>query len=93
MSSNAVSHELRSFLNSHNPGVFVVRGSWGVGKTHLLDEVVKENRLSWEGRNYAYVSLFGTDSLEELRENIFVGTEATKRCKNMWDFCSQSLYT
>lgn len=70
-------------MNSHDPGVFVIKGSWGTGKTYLVNEVVEKNRSKWEDRNYAYVSLFGVNSLEELRENIFVGAEAAKPQKDV----------
>ena len=76
MSSRAVGDELERFLHSNNAGVFVIKGKWGVGKTYLVKEVVERSRAGWKGRKYAYVSLFGINSLDELQERIFVEAEA-----------------
>lgn len=81
MSSKVVREELENFLNSHGAGVFVVKGRWGVGKTHIVQEVVSQNSNSWGDRKYAYVSLFGINSLEEFRESIFVEMETNKKLK------------
>ena len=78
MSSHIIKEELTSFLNSHEPGVFAVKGKWGVGKTHLVREVVSDNKSKWGDKKFAYVSLFGVNSLEELRERIFVEIESAK---------------
>lgn len=51
MSSEVVFKELEEFLNSHDAGVFIVKGRWGVGKTHIVQKVVSQNRNSWGNRN------------------------------------------
>lgn len=68
--------ELRSvvgrFLSSDRPEVLCVSGSWGVGKTHAWRQLLRD--ASQAGRftasSYAYVSLFGVNSLAELRQAI-----------------------
>ena len=72
MSSSVVQNELKAFLNGHEPRVFVVKGRWGVGKTHLVRETFDSNYKKWGNRKHAFVSLFGVNSLTELRESIFV---------------------
>lgn len=44
-----------------------LRGRWGVGKTHIWKDVVAEVRAKSKDRKYAYVSLFGLDSLDAVR--------------------------
>lgn len=58
---------------SGGPGVtLALRGRWGVGKTYLWDRVVREAASAGElGRpRYAYVSLFGLTSLDEVKAEI-----------------------
>ena len=55
------------------PGVtLALRGRWGVGKTYLWDRVVREAASAGElGRpRYAYVSLFGLTSLDEVKAEV-----------------------
>lgn len=94
MSSWAVADELERFLNSNYAGVFVIKGKWGVGKTYLVNEVVERTKVGWEGKKYAYVSLFGIDSLDELQERIFVEAEALKPIKyrQLLDFVNRNRY-
>lgn len=79
MASEIVTEELSNFLNSHEPGVFVVKGKWGVGKTYLVQKIFADNRNGWGKKKRAYVSLFGLNSLTELREHIFVEIESSMR--------------
>ena len=64
--------ELEEFFKSGEAGVFVLKGKWGVGKTHLVRDVVEGNSNKQGGIKHAYVSLFGVNSTEELTEAIFV---------------------
>ncbi len=72
MSTETVKKELKEFFKSNEPGVFVLKGKWGVGKTYLVDKVVEENHKDWKSKKYARVSLFGVNSIEELTGAIFV---------------------
>ncbi len=68
--------EIARFLASPEPGVLCIRGRWGVGKTfawkrHLADAITA-GRLAMPG--YSYVSLFGLNSLEDLRFAVFENT-------------------
>jgi hypothetical protein len=55
---------LESFLrdNSGDVRIFAVKGDWGVGKTHLIKEV-----LSKLNKDYFYASTFGITSVEDLK--------------------------
>ncbi|MBB3147345.1 hypothetical protein FHS21_003765 [Phyllobacterium trifolii] len=77
MSSNLVKNEILQFLASSAPDVLCIKGKWGVGKTfswkrHLEVASKADKGLAME--RYAYVSLFGVNSLEELKYSIFETT-------------------
>jgi len=73
MSTALVEKEIERFLASPEPEVLCLRGKWGVGKTYSWDTILRRARdkngiaLS----SYAYVSLFGRDSLDQLKYAIF----------------------
>jgi hypothetical protein len=68
-----VEHEIRRFLASKDPEVICISGRWGVGKTYgwnrYLGDAEAQNGIALE--RYSYVSLFGINSLDELRYSIF----------------------
>lgn len=72
MSIEKVKVEITRFLEIQKAGVLCIRGNWGTGKTYSWQETLKvavaNNKV---GRNkYAYVSLFGTNSLADLKQEI-----------------------
>lgn len=73
MSITLIESELRRFLASEEPEVACISGRWGVGKTYAWNRYLKDalaaNTVAL-GR-YAYVSLFGVNSLDELKFSIF----------------------
>jgi hypothetical protein len=75
-STGRVKAEIESFLKTSTPEVLCISGRWGVGKTHLWRESIREaqknNNLAID--RYAYVSLFGLNSLDDLRYAIFEST-------------------
>ncbi|TGL73139.1 P-loop NTPase fold protein [Leptospira kmetyi] len=87
MSLNLIESQINKFLKSSSPEVLSIKGAWGSGKTYtwnkLILEAKKKNEISLE--RYSYVSLFGINSLEILKYNIFensvkrelIGTAAT----------------
>jgi hypothetical protein len=72
-STTAVQNEIERFLRSPEPEVLCITGDWGVGKTYnwqvKLDQM-RTNRAVGLAR-YSYVSLFGINSLEGLKQSIF----------------------
>jgi tRNA A37 threonylcarbamoyladenosine biosynthesis protein TsaE len=60
-------------LASPEPEVLCLRGKWGVGKTFswmaFLREAKDKGEIALE--SYSYVSLFGIDSLDQLKYSIF----------------------
>ncbi|WP_315766671.1 MULTISPECIES: P-loop NTPase fold protein [unclassified Bradyrhizobium] len=73
MSVKLVKEEIARFLARNVPEVLCVRGKWGVGKTFAwatgLEAAHKENSIPL--LRYSYVSLFGVNSLDELKFAIF----------------------
>jgi len=92
MTSSEVSLRIRAFLENQSPGILVLRGGWGVGKTYLWRKLLKEAKADkslWP-KLYAYVSLFGVNNSEQLKEtralsyaNPFT-LEATTRIRQLW---------
>lgn len=76
MSIELASSEINRFLASADAEVLCVRGLWGVGKTfawtYYLDAAVKKKSVALS--RYSYVSLFGQNSLAEVRSAIVENT-------------------
>ncbi|PLX95186.1 MAG: hypothetical protein C0620_04535 [Desulfuromonas sp.] len=73
MTLSLVRNELSRFLAAPDAEVLALRGKWGVGKTYSWNQIVadanRRNAISRE--RYAYLSLFGISSLDELRFSLF----------------------
>lgn len=84
MSTALVRAEIERFLKSSETEVLCIKGKWGVGKTfawlRFLHDVEKERALGL-GR-YAYISLFGINSLEALKYSIFENTVSAGQIKS-----------
>jgi Cdc6-like AAA superfamily ATPase len=69
--------EIKRFLQGSEPGVLCVTGEYGVGKTFLwrsvLDDLRTSKGLSLE--RYSYVSLFGLNSLDDMKSSLFENME------------------
>lgn len=76
MSLTQIRAEVHRFLATDTPEVLCIKGRWGVGKTYgwrnFLKEAVSDNSLAL--KRYSYISLFGLNSLDELRFAIFERT-------------------
>lgn len=76
MSTAIVRAEIERFIQSPVPEVLCISGQWGVGKTYswqtFLAEAERAGRVGVS--RYAYVSLFGVNSLSELRNAIVENT-------------------
>lgn len=73
MSLALLSGEIRRFLASEAAEVLCITGRWGVGKTYAWAEALKIAQASGDIRleKYSYVSLFGQNSLGEIRSAIW----------------------
>jgi hypothetical protein len=76
MSIKIAQGEIQRFLATKKPELLCITGKWGVGKTyswsHYLLDARRENRIALN--RYAYVSLFGQNSLDDLKYALFEST-------------------
>jgi hypothetical protein len=73
MSVTLVQEEFGKFVARDGAEVLCIKGRWGVGKTYAwgnaLEQAQKANTIKLP--RYSYVSLFGVNSLDELKFAIF----------------------
>lgn len=76
-STSLVSAELERFLTDPTADVLALIGDWGSGKTYAWDEALTKVRNAGNATRsgYAYVSLFGVNSLAQLNVAIFQHSE------------------
>ncbi len=70
---NILSKLLKKTDNQNHQAIALV-GDWGIGKTFLWQEFYDNHKISLNYDKYAYVSLFGVSSLEELKLKIVTET-------------------
>ena len=63
---------LNDFLDQDRRKTLLLKGEWGVGKTHFYNEFVSSYQTahSQDKRPFCYVSLFGLSTIEELKAQI-----------------------
>jgi len=71
MSVSKVKSALVDFVKGEKDRAIILKGDWGTGKTHLWKQVVLQSHDSFHKRNYSYVSLFGLNSLKDLKKSIY----------------------
>ena len=73
MSIEIIEHQIGRFLASEAPEVMSIKGAWGVGKTYAWNKYLGQakNKKKIAFNRYSYVSLFGIDSLKDLKFAIF----------------------
>lgn len=73
MSIEAFAREISRFLAGQGPEVLCITGQWGVGKTFAWNKFLGAARVNDKIglKTYAYVSLFGQNSLEDVRQALF----------------------
>jgi hypothetical protein len=76
MSIEQIKDEIRKFLASDQKIALCLTGKWGVGKTYtwetLLADAIRSRRAI--PSKYAYLSLFGLESLADVRRTLFENT-------------------
>lgn len=79
MSVELVKEQVRRFLSTDTPEVLAIKGDWGVGKTYSWEQYIEEFKTECTLKSYSYVSLFGINSIAELKQTTFLNTIDTKR--------------
>lgn len=82
-----IRERLSAFINEAKPGAIAISGRWGRGKTHFWGQIITERARaqSQRVRRYSYVSLFGVNSLDDLKAAIFQASQE-------YDFASLPWY-
>ncbi|MFL1475470.1 P-loop NTPase fold protein [Pseudomonas grimontii] len=78
MSVIQVEKALHDFAVNRMGSAIVLKGEWGTGKTYLWNSVIAKNRSNFARVNYSYVSLFGINSLADLKRSVFENTVPSK---------------
>ena len=68
-----ITDALTRILKSDKSNVVSLSGNWGIGKTFFWREYIKEKEVYSQvyRKKYSYISLFGINSLDELKQTIF----------------------
>ncbi len=70
-----VTRRLNAFVKHPTKRVLLLRGAWGVGKTYYWSNVfaprIMSSQHTMSVSRYAYVSLFGAESISDLEHRIF----------------------
>lgn len=85
MSLKAIHNTVDHFLISNTNEVLILNGKWGVGKTFYWKELIKaasqnislknpEDKIELSRNYYAYISIFGIESLAALKEKMVIET-------------------
>lgn len=67
---------LKDFLGNAETNVLALTGAWGTGKTYAWREALNEHKDSIKFKYYCYVSLYGINSMAELRMSLFTKSVA-----------------
>jgi DNA polymerase III delta prime subunit len=76
VSTEQVRKEIARFLKSDEILTLCLRGKWGVGKTYTWEALLREafDNGTVKPQKYAYASLFGLESLKDVRKTVFENT-------------------
>lgn len=89
MSVQNVRAAIERFLLDKNPQVLCIRGAWGTGKTFTWDNVLErlatdtKKKLAYD--TYAKVSLFGLNSIQEIKREIFQASKPVTKIGKEFD--------
>ena len=88
MSIEIVKDQIRKFISDEDASVMAIKGDWGVGKTYCWNELLKEAKKNDKIglKKYSYVSLFGINSLDTLKFELFQNTVDNKLIGQKEDF-------
>lgn len=82
MDTNTVINELENFIKSNENRAISLTGEWGIGKTYLLNDLLKNERGNIQKDRVAITSLFGLKKIEEIKLKIAYSLKSTNKKKN-----------
>ena len=71
-------NRLNKILKDDLPLGIMIKGEWGIGKTHFWKEFINEFQQKNKDVKTAYISLFEAESLKEIRKDIFIQLHTKK---------------
>ena len=76
-----IEEQINRFLENETPEVIAIRGAWGTGKTYAWNMYLRNAQSNAKVAldKYSYVSLFGINSLDELKFSIFANCIETEQ--------------
>ena len=72
--TDIIEGEIKSFILNPNAKVLVIKGKWGIGKTYTWERCLEECAGDDRPERYAYVTLFGLNSIQDIKKSIFENT-------------------
>lgn len=75
-------NKLLGLIDTESSFAIALTGEWGVGKTYFWKYFKQKNLNQFKLQKYAYVSLFGIDSLDSLKYEIAVKTHAINQLED-----------
>lgn len=80
-----VEQALERFLADSSLKVMAIKGDWGAGKTYFWKQFIKERSELLSEKKYAYASLFGAESIADVRSKVFCSVaELGAESKEKW---------
>ncbi|ONT74555.1 hypothetical protein A8E45_14930 [Burkholderia cenocepacia] len=76
MSRQQIQSVVENFVGNVTPQVLAVTGLWGVGKTFTLKKIIESYTGSGSLKRYSYASVFGAQSIAEVRTLLLARTRA-----------------
>jgi hypothetical protein len=94
MSLKHIQKILEDFISKDRNDLLVLKGGWGVGKTHLWQTIVKKAKKenNTGKKRYSYISLFGINNLEDLKNIIIATREAAGQFDDFRDITKLSVF-
>ena len=77
---------LLGLINNEDHFAIALTGEWGIGKTRFWNNFYEKNHANFKTKKYAYVSLFGIESLESLKFEIALKSHSTSQKKDNFSF-------
>ncbi|EKP0279484.1 hypothetical protein JGK46_003383 [Aeromonas bestiarum] len=79
MSTELIKEQIKRFLSMDKPEVLAIKGEWGVGKTYSWKQYIEEFKNQCALKHYSYVSLFGVDSIDDIKKLVLLNSIDTHK--------------
>lgn len=79
MALKLVEAQVKKFLEDESPEVLAIKGRWGIGKTYSWKYLIDKYKDNCAFPKYSYVSLFGLNSINDIKNAIFLNCQDAYR--------------